>query len=1160
MNYTINETFELSGYTAVIKTDQNLSGLLSDKFGITIRDTLSNVITDEINRHNISEYGVSDTTSLNTDEWAPRSCIKNGGVYVNINGDTITYKQTIPCVRNSDSENIGRNSSEITIKFFDENPDIEFYSKTLPFFQRSLPEKVNDTPDPILEPTSARPDYDFDYRHDEYAQELSTMAKISKNFNYNSVGNLYVNNDNGHIKKYNKNEVIEAVPNLTPKYKTGVSAYYSTTTQTGILEPNIGGIDSYIWNEKTDEKSEIPYYDLLTEQTDTIEFFDCTANLIYTSLDQYIDDSKFGKGYRENVVGLKLGFINHGIAEVIFQRVIITSTPDEDDPTVIHFTITNPHDSTHPCYLKPMAYVAKFANKAVQEDSSELRVITPSNIVDKSEVDGTITFDITDIDPTCPWTYVIDAWIDASIENYNSNVVKNKTIAREGPKQNPESMNAGFKPITISYKIIKQTQGTNQSISPSRWDDIQNSYNTFKGISGNDITDQIPMPTLDEDEYAIIKFKVHNPNWNNTKFVGNESKYVVNVSEILNKLNIASATLYIDETNPTHRLIPVGSEGEYDRDDPTVQYTFYVYNVKLNHEIQTAMTSKFTINVEVKSTYSEEFKCAWSSPSSPTTVEMVCNVPTVILPVVIYTCGEGDTSKCYKYQGKNKSDRSTWVECTTSHELNEIYDANKVLDTQESEYGWQDFKLLDTNAESVRRADHSFELNIESDGSQKIQRMFMISNGTISIIERQTDISKFILYDAIDTSRYFSDGIIKFSICDIVPQVVSTTCDAYSLNTVYNPTSVHWTSKKFIPDDWDFFKDFTVFTQSKLSLLGAYVGVKSLYCTALEATNNSFIDNAWVNPETGESSRIYIDGDGPDVFDGQYKIKLMTNTNQNPSNSFRDFMGDKYGNGIGDAQYKIAGDYITGQAGTNIHYSKNAHASFAIASENYTEETYPYNTTVVAQNTNMIHADIEPNSGEKNISEAIPVINKKPGSLPTLDVNYDNPTTLPTITSNYTFDANGGTQVFDKLETTNGTNDGLTITFKPGEYVFDHITVANDIRINIDCDGSKGEYVRLIVKNKATFGARLAILNVNDSFMTFMIYSEYESSGDDDNAIYFEAGRDPNIDDKFNYGVLVAPYGKVHFANGDNFWSGAIWAKSLSLSNGVAFIGRGDFA
>lgn len=1136
MNYTINETFELSGYTAVIKTDQNLSGLLSDKFGITIRDTLSNVITDEINRHNISEYGVSDTTSLNTDEWAPRSCIKNGGVYVNINGDTITYKQTIPCVRNSDSENIGRNSSEITIKFFNENPDIEFYSKALPFFQRSLPEKQDDTVDPILEPESARPDYDFDYRHDDYAQELSTMSKISKNFNYNSIGNLYVNNDNGHIKKYNKNEVIEAVPNKTPLYKTGVSAYYSTTSQTGVLEPNIGTIESFIWNEKTDEKSEIPYYDLKTEETDTIEFFDCTANLIYTSLNQYIDDSKFGMGYRENVVGLNLSFINHGIAEVIFQRVVITSTPDENDPTVIHFTITNPHDSEHPCYLKPMSFVAKFANKAVQEDSSELVAITPSNIVDNSEVDGTITFDITDIDPTCPWTYVVDAWIDTLIENYNSTVVKNKTISREGPKQNPDAMNAGFKQLTLTVDMKKQ----HSYLDPEQtWSftDIVGEYQN----SGDKLSEYI----LNEGEIGILKFKIHNPNWNNSKFNPSDYRITVEIPELGGKINITEAVLKLDENNPNGEFKP---KPAYDSTDDDTQYVFYVYNIVLNHEVQTFNGSRIKVKVSVKNKQSENFKCAWNFDGFEKDVDMLLRVPTVKIPVKIYTCGKGGTEDCKKYQGKSPSTKET----TITHELNEIYNVNKELDTQESEYGWQDFKLVDSNNHDVRAtADYTIFVEANNENIWRIDVIGFTCHASV------IDPSSFVLTNlALDETT----GNIAWQLTDIVPTTITVTCNAYSLTSEYDPVSVKWTSKKFIPDEWDFFKDFTVFTQSKLSLLGAYVGVKSLYCTALEATNNAFIDNSWVNPETGEVSRIYVDGDGPDVFDGQYKIKLMTNTNQNPSNSFRDFMGDKYGNGIGDAQYKIAGDYITGQAGSNIHYAKNAHASFAIASKTYTAQTYPYSTTVVAQNTNMLHADKAPNTGVINISEAIPVIDKAPGSLPTLDVNYDNPTTLPTITSNYTFDANGGTQVFDKLETTNGTNNGLTITFKPGEYVFDHITVANDIHIIIDCDGSKGEYVRLCVKNKATFGARLAILNINDSFMTFMIYSEYESSGDNDNAIYFEAGRDPNIDDKFNYGVLVAPYGKVHFANGDNFWSGAIWAKSLSLSNGVAFIGRGDFA
>ena len=1141
MNYTIDEKFELSGYTAVIKTDQNLSGLLSDNFLITIRDTLTNVTT-EIDRHNINQYGVSDTTSTNTDEWAPRSCIKNGGLYVNINGNTITYKQTIPCVRNSDSESIGLNTSEVKVYFYDENSDIEFYSKTLPFFQRSMPEKVDDTADPILEPTSARPDYDFDYRHDENATELATMSKVSKNFNYNSVGSLYVNNESGIIKKYNKNIVADEIPFKTPQYKTCVSAFYSTTSQTGILEPNYDSIESFIWNEKTDEKSDIPTYNYDPDSTATIEFFGCTANLIYASVEQWLNDSSFAKGYRENVVGLNLGFINNGIKEVIFQRVIITSAIDEDDPTIVHFTITNPHDSEHPCYKKPMAFVAKFANKAVQEDSSELVAITPSNIVDNSEVDGTITFDITDIDPTCPWTYVVDAWIDTSIENYNSTVVKNKTISREGPKQNPDAMNAGFKQLTLTVDMKKQ----HNYLDPSQtWNftDIVGIYQN----SGDKLSEYI----LNEGEVGILKFKIHNPNWNNSKFKPEDYRITVEIPELGGKINVTEAVLKTDENNPNGEFKPIPA---YDSTDNDTQYVFYVYNIVLNHEVQTFNGSRIKVKVSVKNKQSENFKCAWNFDGFEKDVDMLLRVPTVKIPVKIYTCGKGGTEDCKKYQGKSPSTKET----TITHELNEIYNANKELDTQESEYGWQDFKLVDSNSHDVR-ATADYTIFVEAN-NENVWRIDVIGfNCTASVI----DPSSFVLTNlALDETT----GIITWQLNDIVPTTITVTCNAYSLTSEYDPVSVKWTSKKFIPDEWDFFKDFTVFTQSKLSLLGAYVGVKSLYCTALEATNNAFIDNSWVNPENGERSRIYVDGDSDDLFDGQYKIKLITKTNRFPSNSFSEFMGDKYTNG-GDDKYKIDSDYCTGQAGNIIYYSKNAHDSFAIASHNYTAQTFPYDQRVVStEATNIIFADVAANSGEINIADAIPVIDKAPGNIPRLNYNYDNPTILPQITGNYTFDANGGTQVFDKLETSNGRTVGpndpnaFIITFKPGEYVFDHINVANDVFIFIDCDGSKGEYVRLVVRNKASFGARLAIQNVNNDFMTFMIYSDYESNGDDDNAIFFEAGRNQYINDKFNYGVLVAPRGKVHFANGENFWSGAIWAKSLSLSNGVAFIGRGDFA
>ena len=114
MNYTINETFEMSGYTAVIEADQNLASLITDNFRMEVRDILTNQI-EEITKEDLMKWGTSVDTNIDSSLWETQSCINNGGMYINFNGNTLTFKQIIPCL--SGDIPIGYNSSQVSVVF-----------------------------------------------------------------------------------------------------------------------------------------------------------------------------------------------------------------------------------------------------------------------------------------------------------------------------------------------------------------------------------------------------------------------------------------------------------------------------------------------------------------------------------------------------------------------------------------------------------------------------------------------------------------------------------------------------------------------------------------------------------------------------------------------------------------------------------------------------------------------------------------------------------------------------------------------------------------------------------------------------------------------------------------------------------------------------------
>ena len=305
----------MSGYTAVIEADQNLASLITDNFRMEVRDILTNQV-EEITKEDLMKWGTSVDTNIDPSLWETQSCINNGGMYINFNGNTLTFKQIIPCL--SGDIPIGYNSSQVSV-VFNENDSIDFYSKTLPFFKRDLPKSDNYDVEPILPDGSARPDYDFD----NFKNNI-LMNGCKSNFKYNTVGDLYVNNNNGHIKKYNKKSLTDysTESHPTPKFYSDISAFYITTNQLGGITP-YDLIDKYkgkhwsstIWNETTNEETDIYVYPKETAKSATIEFNGLKSDVIYNVYRQVIENDKyFPEEYRKNVLKFYIDFENKGLS------------------------------------------------------------------------------------------------------------------------------------------------------------------------------------------------------------------------------------------------------------------------------------------------------------------------------------------------------------------------------------------------------------------------------------------------------------------------------------------------------------------------------------------------------------------------------------------------------------------------------------------------------------------------------------------------------------------------------------------------------------------------------------------------------------------------------------------------------------------------------
>lgn len=1066
MNYTINETFEMSGYTAVIEADQNLVSLITDDFNMEVRDILTNQV-EEITKDDLMNWSTSVDTDLDPELWETQSCINNGGMYINFNGNTLTFKQIIPCL--SGDVPLGYNSSEVNVNFNDDD-NINFYSKTLPFFKRDLPKSNNYDIEPILSAGSARPDYDFD----DFKNNI-LMSGCKSNFEYNTVGDLYVNNNKGHIKKYNNKSLTEytSADNPTPKFYSDISAFYITTNQLGGITP-YDFIDEYkgthwnstIWNETTDEETDIPVSRLNSNPLSaTIEFNGLTSDVVYNVYRQVIDDTNFEYEYRKNVLKFYIDFENHGIHVATEPRPLNISIERQEGENKIHVTIVNPNllDGEDPHPLKDA--------KICYSQTESYGIEEPENINQEANV---LTFDI-ECDIECGYSFIQNAWLELAYPGYSSDYVKIKTYVSVGSNDQPDTSKQGYEKNSVYATVVGYKKYNKDETPPTDID----SFNA--ATDAEDSTTQNLL--LEEDERGIICFEITNDNYNKEWINTN----LINV--ILNDENLqVSPTIPFDiSENKTY---------------------FFIYGITCSELAETITNVEITFEItgtaECSGDWIDQAKSSFSSKwyfYNETLQQIRC-----------LTCEDTtDTNPCYEYTGDNTNPTIGTSTESYDHILDVYTEQDGSIITEKTQYGIQRFKIINPNE---RDTTDTINITIYKDDASESFEFDFDSTDPVTLETLSLTVKDF-------ESEYSNSddyGILKFNVYGITPSKVKahveiTTTDMPIASDFYKADSstVTWSEKSFIPEEWEEFKNYVVFTKAKLHLDGASIGVRSLFCTAINIDNASTVNTSY-SDDSDFPPGIYVTCEDQ-WSDGSYIILNNANiTDQGLQGSV------KYANLNPAIDLKDNGE-------NQVWY--NASCKNII----YLTQDIDKTQYVTAVNNNYVGSKME-------------VKKMTVPDLPSFDITYDGTDNITMSDSqSITLNASGNIQSYNQFSAGNN----CVLTLGAGEYYFKTFTAGTGLQIVIPQLNS-GEYVRICVQGKVEVSNGVNLTNNNSDYTTFMLYSDYESTDvDSDYAITFASYHGTQN----NYGVIVAPNGGVRFENGIK-WTGAIWSKGLSMANGCS--------
>lgn len=607
---------------------------------------------------------------------------------------------------------------------------------------------------------------------------------------------------------------------------------------------------------------------------------------------------------------------------------------------------------------------------------------------------------------------------------------------------------------------------------------------------------------------------------------------VDNVPKEYVKLDGPGLSYILDERTGTSATIP-----------HTFELPKYSLNVDINDDYQSVLYYKRFCQLVYRApedrrenvlvfeigTASEELPYVPIEPDDPPGPPPTPQEPTVLKPVQMICCLDNTSTQnyvypCKKYTGNFDDLDITDVkelETTINHEL-KVYEKEH----DKNEKGLAEFLFINPNA-TIRSTNDvvTFKVYVQNSSTGNNLAYTIVVGPDGNTITKE-DVNTTCSIKEIESEDYFDTGWINFLVVDITLDEDTEETSIYihaeltpgeTIDPLLYIEPEGWKEAEcgnviwkrdlipFIPNEWEMYKGYVIFTKSSLYLNGAYVGVKAVYATGIIADNQCYIE-----------SELFCEC--TDLAEGKSTYGYFENAN------WQTRFTDKKNNGNDN-------DGSTPIQGYGSKYVLNPNGGLSLVMK-----TLNNNTLSMANN-----------NAFKSISEDSKInIAPVPGYtfnyLGGDDVHVDNGTTK-------VFDAKNGIDDYGALTTGNNS----VIEFEPGEYHFSKIEMGDNVTIKInDVSNSSLGYVRICCTGRITSSTHFDVNNINNDFMSFMLYTSHDGHGD--NAAIF---LDATSKDNWNYGVIVAPYGEVHFQNTIK-WCGAIWANKLSMANGCEFYSGPD--
>ena len=312
-----------------------------------------------------------------------------------------------------------------------------------------------------------------------------------------------------------------------------------------------------------------------------------------------------------------------------------------------------------------------------------------------------------------------------------------------------------------------------------------------------------------------------------------------------------------------------------------------------------------------------------------------------------------------------------------------------------------------------------------------------------------------------------------------------------------------------IPHEWDYMKNYVIYTDSVLETENSYIGVRDIRCAGANFSfTNVESDVYCIGPLTINNHNM---NPNLDYYCGNYPG--ITATGSSYALNF-------YNNG--NIKYNI-----TVPAGTKkpmLYYYYNPEDP---AGNNRFENT---NNSVIGNDPYAGYADDGGMIITDRMVKEIKQLPIYPGTR-TINLFQDVSYNFATHLSEFEKDEARGIYKANAFRASNR----CTITLCPGEFHFNTFDADTYFTIIVPAMNDD-EYVKIMVQGNINISNNLTIINYNNRMDSFLLYS---NSGD----ISFAAAGDSGNPDK-QIGLAVAPRGTISLSN-KFIWKGGTWARKV---------------